>query len=65
MGTTCVRNSKPGGVDLCYPNPEGCRGELGDCGCLGSCVCPEASGASCTEQMAPGGVFILDCDGLD
>jgi len=66
-GTTCVRNSQPGKGDLCYPNPEGCGGPsgLGTCSCLGSCVCPDSSDAQCTEQMAVGGVFILDCDGLN
>jgi len=62
-GTTCVRNSGPTMVDYCYPTPEGCGAGIGDCNCLGSCVSPDSSGAQCTQQMAIGGVFILDCDG--
>lgn len=63
-GTACVRNSAKGKADLCFPLPEGCKDGLGTCSCLGSCVCDQPEGVSCTEQMAIGGVFNLDCAGI-
>lgn len=60
-GTACVRNSAKGKGDLCFPLAEGCKDGLGTCGCLGSCVCDQPEGVYCMEQMAIGGVFIVDC----
>jgi hypothetical protein len=66
-GMACVRGSvedENPDSEYCFPIPEGCPGGFASCGCMSACVCPASSDmASCYDQMAPGGVFILNCPG--
>jgi hypothetical protein len=66
-GTVCVRGSledEDPASEYCYPIPEGCGDSLASCGCMAGCVCPEKAQTTCYDQMAPGGVFIVNCAGF-
>jgi hypothetical protein len=62
----CVRGSiedEDADSEYCFPIPEGCADGFATCGCMSACVCPEGSDMPCYDQMALGGVFILNCPG--
>ena len=66
-GTACVRGSIEGedpDSEYCFPIPDGCDG-FARCGCMSACACPadSGSGMACFDQMAIGGVFIINCAG--
>jgi hypothetical protein len=67
QGMACVRGSiedESPDSEYCFPIPEGCSNGFADCGCMSACVCPETEEMACYDQMAAGGVFILNCPGF-
>jgi hypothetical protein len=58
-GTACVRGSADHpSEDYCFPLTDSCP-SYGTCGCLGTCVCPNAN--NCREEMVAGGKMNVDC----
>jgi hypothetical protein len=62
----CIRGSladEDPASELCYPIPQSCSGGFASCDCMADCACPADSGTTCYDQMALGGVFIINCAG--
>lgn len=65
-GTVCLRGSledEDPDSEYCFPIPEGCDGGLGRCDCMADCFCPAKEDTYCYDEMASGGVFIVNCPG--
>jgi hypothetical protein len=65
-GMACVRGSvedEDPDSEYCFPIPTGCANGFATCGCMSACACPEGGDVACYDQMAAGGVFIINCAG--